>query len=122
MKVYYAHSLHIYNTPREDMEIFDIRTKFPNAEILDPNRIISETSISSQVMKKCIRLVRQCDVVVFSEYGGHIGLGVYREIQCALSRRIKVYLLRGGEFRKIKEQPEVVNKGLNWRTFARVKD
>lgn len=93
LRCYYAHSMKIYNTPREDRELEFIRKIFQN--VICPNSDIGDTS---KGMRTYLKIVKWAEIVIASEYKGHIGGGVYAEVSRALFSKIPVYCLRGGEF------------------------
>ena len=69
-RIYYAHSLRIYNTEQEQLELKQIAELCSSREIINPNGTISE-------MSGAYRLINQSSGVVASEYQRHIGKGVY---------------------------------------------
>ena len=93
LRCYYAHSLMIYNTPREEQELATIRKIFKN--VICPNNDIGDTS---KGMRTYLQIVKWAEVVITSEYKGHIGGGVYSEVHYALISKIPVYCLRDGKF------------------------
>jgi len=108
MILYYAHSVRKYGTPQETKELKSIRRQFGNAEIINPR------SVGSKVMKDYLDIVDTVDIVVFSEYYGYIGKGVYEEVMFALNRNIPLFLLRWGKFYK---NFDVVRYGDNWAVY-----
>ena len=88
--IYYSHSLNIYNTSKEQLELTKVASFFPKRKILNPNGAITD-------MKQAYRLINQAAIVVATEYQGHIGKGVCDEICYALSKKKLVYVLRSGE-------------------------
>ena len=49
-------------------------------------------------MRAYLQIVKWADVVVVSEYQGHVGGGVYSEVYRALLSKIPVFCLRDGKF------------------------
>ena len=84
-KIYYAHSMRIYNTKQEEKELKFLNNKFDN--VINPNGGMS----ASRSMDPYLREVDSCAGVVCSEFEKHIGRGVYEEIQHALSKDKRVY-------------------------------
>ena len=94
-KVYYAHSLQIYNTKREKRELRVLKKKF--SEVCNPNTDI--TWDNKTKMEPYFEAVRNSDIVVVSEYMSHVGKGVYEEIKTALNHKILVLHLKKKFFR-----------------------
>jgi hypothetical protein len=85
-RVYYAYSLQIYGTLREARERKFLREKFNN--LICPNQDIGEFPGK---MGFCLKMVRWSDLVVVSEYEGHIGMGVY----CEIKEAFELYTVKG---------------------------
>ena len=112
-KVYYAHSLQIYNTKREKRELRFLKRKFnevcnPNTDIIWDNRT---------KMQLYLKTVRNSDVIVVSEYMNHAGKGVYEEIKTALRNNILVLCLRKRFFKyKLQQVKDVESANeLDWK-------
>ena len=118
-KVYYAHSLQIYNTKREKRELRFLKRKF--SEICNPNTDIAWDNRTK--MKPYFEVVRNSDTVIVSEYMNHIGKGVYEEIKKALNHKILVLRLKKKFFRNSLEQVknvEYINEN-DWKiTYGKV--
>jgi hypothetical protein len=104
--IYYAHSMKIYNTQREQDELMAIGRTFPEAIIYNPNRPYIQSH--KEPMKACLHIVRDVSMLVFSLENKRITSGVMLEVRLAFKHEIPVYLLRHGEidefsgvFRKI---------------------
>ena len=93
LRCYYAHSMQIYNTPQDQQELLNIKQLYK--KVICPNHDIGDTS---RGMRTYLNVVKWADVVVVSEYEGHIGGGVFTEVQRALLSKIPVYCLRDGNF------------------------
>ena len=89
-KVYYSHSLLIYNTKREKKELQFLRKKF--SFVFNPNTDIIWDK--TKKMEPYFRAVKNSDLIVVSEFKSHIGKGVYDEIRIALNNNILVLCLR----------------------------
>ena len=87
MIIYYAHSKKIYNTKREEEERNKILQKFPKAELICPNRDVGEKFSLVPYLK----IVRDCNIVVCSEFDGFVGKGVYWEILTAMDNNKPVF-------------------------------
>ncbi len=94
-KIYYAHSLQVYNTKREKRELRFLKKKFD--EVCNPNTEIIWDNATK--MKPYFEAVKKSDIVVVSEYMSHIGKGVYEEIKTAFIHKILVLCLRRKFFR-----------------------
>lgn len=97
MKIFYSHHLWKYGTKIEAWELGLIKAKFPGAEIINPNGDVKQDQPEDVIMADCLRLVKECDVLVFSSLDGIIGKGVFRELNAALESRKPVYYLHAGE-------------------------
>lgn len=93
LRCYFAHSMMIYNTSREEQELQTIKKIYK--KVICPNNDIGDCS---KGMRAYGNIVSWADVVVVSEYEGHVGAGVYTEIHTALLRKIPVHCLRDGKF------------------------
>ncbi len=108
-KVYYSHSVLIYNTKREKKELRFLEKKF--SSIINPNTDIRWDETTK--MEPYFRAVKNSDLVVVSEFKNHIGKGVYDEIRIALNNKIPVLCLRRKYFEfflSIVKDLELVNK------------
>lgn len=100
-KLYYAHSMRIYNTAREAEETSIIQKAFPKYNLFCPNKHRPkywETSSGDIIMESCLNIVRKSQIVVASEYLDYIGRGVYLEVITALEHKIPCYVIRSNEF------------------------
>ena len=88
--IYYAHSMRIYNTQQEQLELKQIAELVPSRRILNPNGAIAS-------IQEAYRLIDISSGVVATEYQAHIGKGVYDEMCYALSKKKLVAVLRSGE-------------------------
>lgn len=88
-KIYYAHSKLIYGTSREKEELDFLERKYPEATIINPNDLGELKDI-----KKYLKIVGKCKLVVVSELDDYVGKGVFAEISRALSNDIRVKVLR----------------------------
>lgn len=91
-KIYFGHSKLIYGTAREAEELEFIESQYPDAEIINPALLIDITE-----MKKFLKIVSKCTLVVASEFEGYVGKGVFAEISIAFARAIRVQVLRKSE-------------------------
>lgn len=81
--IYYAHHQWKYGTKVEAYEIDVIKRYFPNAKIFNPSTdlILPKTADEYAVMKRCLEIVRNSDILIFSSMDGVIGTGVYHEVE-----------------------------------------
>jgi hypothetical protein len=86
--VYFAHNMVTYNTKQEKEAHDFLGTMF--RFVLCPNR---DMDLGDDMRKYC-KLVKKCQMVVCIEYKGHIGKGVYTEIDTALTNQIPVLVIR----------------------------
>jgi len=87
VKIYYAHSKLIYDTPREKQELKWLKKKFI---VVDPNKDLSELGSMEPYIKKMF----ECNMVICSEYKKHVGKGVYEEVYHAITNGVKAKVLR----------------------------
>lgn len=88
-RVYYGHSMKMYNTNAERDALRFLRESFPN--VICPNNDIGD---SNRGMHVYLKIVAWSDLVVVSDYQSHIGRGVYDEVSLALKLKKPVYCLR----------------------------
>lgn len=115
-RAYYAHSMHIYNSPREKKELAYLRRRF---NVLCPNNDIGHITPFS----KYLRISAWADVVVVSEYKGYVGRGVYEEVEQALKLKQTVYCIRENDTGLILlpvKQVEIHNSGDWKRNYGRI--
>ena len=89
MKIYYAHSKITYGTKKEADELLHIKSIFQN--VICPNADIGEASAG---LAAYLSIIRWSDILIASEYEGFIGLGVFKEIEYALSLNKRCLCLR----------------------------
>jgi len=116
--IYYAHSMTIYNTAREQQELRALNMAFPNGCIYNPNRPYIETHKSP--MSACFEVVKSYQVtgLAFStSRDDFLSMGVYAEIRAAQKRPIPVFrVYPDGAIRFYREKPQLVklNKTEQW--------
>jgi len=96
LRVYYAHSKKTYDSAKEKDELAFIKSKYPKT--ICPNTDLGELNS----MDSYLKIVAWSDLVIISEYFGHIGKGVYKEINEASKNNIPILILRERLFYKIK--------------------
>ena len=92
MRIYYAHSKLIYYSKREEKELAIIRARYPFAEIINPAGIFRREIEWRMFMAFDLP---NMDLVIFSDYNGYVGKGVYTEILAAIENEIPVLYLNG---------------------------
>ena len=97
-KLYYSHSMRTYGRSKEQEELKQIREKFPKHKIVNPTDMDFTNLNGQEIMNKCFKTIGTVDILVASEYSGHIGRGVTDEICSAREAGIKILLLRDGKF------------------------
>ena len=90
-KVYYSHSMKTYDKEQEKIELDFLQNKFER--IFNPNKEIKYKS--KKGLKPYLNAVKKSDLVVCSEFEGHIGKGVFREISIAFAFEIPVLCIKG---------------------------
>lgn len=75
MKVYYAHSISIYNTPQEQRDI-DL-LKSIGFDVVNPNQEIHDKGYKKRGMQYFVDLVNECDLIAFRSHpDGSIPAGI----------------------------------------------
>lgn len=99
-KVYYAHSLHLYNTPQEERDV--ILLEQLGYEVINPNNFEIQDTYNAwckgvadvDKMKFFEWVVKKCDVVAFRRHVDmKIPSGVMYEVDYAFSRGIPTFEL-----------------------------
>jgi len=90
-KIYYAHSMKIYDSIKEKDELRFLKRKYKKENVVCPNNDLGELG-DIERYKKFIK--RNCKAVVASEYKNCIGRGVYEELKTALTNKIPCFLIR----------------------------
>jgi len=88
--IYYAHSMKIYDSVAESEEFKFIKDYFKDSDVINPNGDIKWGG----TMKPYLAAVERSNMVVMSEYKGHVGRGVYEEALVALEHNIPVRCIR----------------------------
>ena len=99
-RIYYAHSMQIYNSKQERRELKFIKRIFPKAEIIDPAKYDRKWKNLSgkEVMAKCLDLISNSEIVIFSaieqDNKNFVGRGVYVEVKFAQEIEKDIYFLK----------------------------
>lgn len=119
-KVYYAHSIRIYNTKREKMELRYLKRFFTAVAIFNPNRNWG-THDGAAIMKRCLDKVKESSILTFSLWEGLIGRGVHDEIMQAFKCKIPVYYLSPDAdlISILRSNVEIVNPA-DWVHYAEI--
>ena len=102
VQVFYAHSKWLEGLPQAAAEWRLVCRQFPDDWVTDPAHInwahLGITKGPDQ-MEYCLKFIRDhVQVLIFSEYQGNIGRGVYAEVEQARAKGIPIFLLRSGLF------------------------
>jgi hypothetical protein len=97
MRIFYSHAKKLYGTPVESREISLIKGHFPpDSVVVDPGSDEKDLGAEEKEMQYFLRVLDQCDCVVFSRHKGVVTSGVLQEVNYALTRGKPVYEIRGG--------------------------
>lgn len=102
MRIYYAHSRHIYGTYVENAERTLISRRYPGCEIVNPADMFHGPD-AQRIWDEWLRTggLSSMDILVFTDYNGYVGKGVYTEITYARGLDIPVvYMTHTGRFTK----------------------
>ncbi len=108
-KVYYSHAMVLYGTSKEAYEKSQIRKNIPTVKIVDPGTYQNNPEKRRDGMDYCLKLVKDCDGLVFSKYRGKITAGVGKEVNYAIEIKIPVYELNGDKLHKIEKSVEYLS-------------
>ena len=120
-RVYVASSLHTFNTPRYDVELNRIRTRFPDAAIIPARGRFHSNRAWRRGWPKLLASIDA--VVFFADDDGFIGLGVWTELCDADERGIPIsYLAPHGEFYDFNDSGDVqvALRPWDWQRFAMI--
>lgn len=108
--VYYSHSKRTYDTKEEEKALAFLET------ISD--KVINPKDYTFKTMEEYVELLKTSDVVVVTEFEGHIGKGVFEEIAAAKEHDIPFFVMKdlSGKMDGIKEVIRCRGKGTNWST------
>lgn len=113
-KIYYAHHLWKYNTKIEEYELEVIKRYFPNAKIINPNGYIEQGREESIIMKDCLEVIENCNILIFSSVNGVIGRGVFNEFNKASKLGLPIYYIMDNILYDTKEYSfKLINSGSN---------
>jgi len=101
MKIYYSHAMPLYGTEVENLEKGQIKENFPESIIVDPGSFRENPEKRLGGMEYCLRLVENCDGLVFTRFLNKITAGVGKEVNHALKRKLSVHELKNGKIRKV---------------------
>lgn len=98
MKIYFAHPIADYGTPREEECIQRIEKAFPGADILNPNQPQHQAACDEIGMVYFEELVKKCDALVAVPFpDGEFGMGVWAEMQVMTRKGGQTFALRHDE-------------------------
>lgn len=101
MKIYYSHAMPLYGTEAEVEEKQQIANHLPEATLVDPGSYRDNPEKRKGGMEYCLRLVENCDGLVFTKFLNKITAGVGKEINHALKKKMIVHELKDGKIAKI---------------------
>lgn len=99
--IYYAHHQWKYGTPIEKYEIDLIKRYFPNANVFNPSTdlLAKPDDDKAFILERCIGIVRDADILVFSSMDGMVGTGVYHEVMQAKNAGKIVFYIHQDELK-----------------------
>ena len=96
--IYYAHAKCLYGRLDEQQELRAIRRRFRTASIVNPAQYEKSDPYGwAYSVNFYLKLIDDCDVVVFSRCLGKITTGVGKEVNHALKTSKKVFELKAGK-------------------------
>jgi len=101
VKAYYAHAIPLYGTKIEKTEKIQIIKNLPEAEIIDPGTFQSNSQKKREGMNYCFKLIKKCNVLIFSKFKGNVTAGVGKEVEYALKEKLDVFELNGSKLHRI---------------------
>ena len=93
----------LYGNPKEISEKSQIKKNIPAVTIVDPGTYQDNPEKRRDGMEYCLKLVKECDSLVFSKYHGEITAGVGKEVNFAIENKMPVYELNGGKLHRIEQ-------------------
>jgi hypothetical protein len=108
-----------YGTKEEKRELSILRKHFK--KVIDPSQLPPQRS-GYEAMQACFELIESsATALAFSTYRGHIGRGVYQEINLALARGLPVFQIRRRKIEKFAGELSVTDPD-DWSIrYARVR-
>jgi len=125
-KIYYAHALCMYDRQarmygwrgEERVAIQEIHQRFSRYRLVNPARYENHPDKQADGMHFCMRLIEDCDLVVFSRLQEKITSGVGKEINHALKIGKPVYELRpGGRCVRVKKRQQYLSRQSTVRLY-----
>ena len=101
MKAYYAHAMPLYGTKIEKTEKNQIVENIPDVEIIDPGTFQSNPQKKREGMNYCFKLIKKCNILIFSKFKGKVTSGVGKEVEYALKEKLDVFELNGSKLHRI---------------------
>lgn len=101
MKAYYAHAMPLYGSEIEKTEKNQIIENLPKAEIIDPGTFQSNPQKKREGMDYCFKLIKKCNILIFSKFKGNVTAGVGKEVEYALKEKLDVFELNGTKLHRI---------------------
>jgi hypothetical protein len=114
--IYYAHSMEIYDTKREQEELERLQEYFPKALIYNPNRPYIQQS--KNPMQTCLHVLKDMSItdLAFSHEGRKVPLGVYTEIRLAQKYHKPIWIINSSEIHEYAGKAVTTKKSMstNW--------
>ena len=108
--VYYAHPMKLYRTPWEQKELAQIRKRFPRRRIVNPASYEGHPDKLKDTVGFCLKLVENCQVVVFRRFFGKVTAGVGKEVNHALRLGKLVYEIKDGKFKSVSTRLSYISR------------
>jgi len=119
--MYYSHAMITYGTLCEKAEKRRIKARFANYKIIDPGRYEDNREKRRSGMNYCMRLIDDCDALIFSRWNNSITAGVGKEINHALCKGMPVYELRGRHIESVHKRVRYLPRDKTRQLYRRSK-
>ena len=109
-KLYYAHPMKMYWTPWERRELAQIRKRFPRRRIVNPATYDGHPEKLRDTVGFCLKLVENCEIIVFRRFFGKVTAGVGKEVNHALRLGKRVYEIVDGRFKPVRVRVAYISR------------
>ena len=117
-RIYYAHAMCLYGGPEELQDLARIRKKF-RGRVVNPAAYDGHPGKVQDGVKFCLRLVEDCDAVVFSRLLDKITAGVGKEVNHALKVGKPVFELFAGRFTRRNRPVRYISRRATIRLYSK---
>ena len=93
--IYFAHAMCMYRWPIETQHLRTIRRRFKGRRIVNPASYDRHPEKIRDGVASCLRLIDECDIVVFCRLLNKVTAGVGKEVNHALRRGKAVFEING---------------------------